>query len=39
LRTTLREELASAWDEFREEYEEVPPADTDMKHNPFLIIR
>jgi hypothetical protein len=39
LRATLREELASAWDEFREEYEEVPPADTDMKHNPFLLIQ
>ena len=39
LRASLREELAGAWDEFREEYEEVPPADTDMKHNPFLIIR
>lgn len=39
LRATLREELGSAWDEFREEYEEVPPADTDMKHNPFLLIR
>ena len=38
LRATLREELGSAWDEFREEYEEVPPADTDMKHNPFLLI-
>ncbi|HNU85015.1 MAG: DUF6178 family protein [Pseudomonadota bacterium] len=39
LRATLREELASIWDEFRSEYEEVPPADTDMKHNPFLLIR
>jgi hypothetical protein len=39
LRATLREELASAWDDFREEYEEVPPADTDMKHNPFLLIQ
>jgi len=39
LRATLREELASAWDEFREEYEEVPPADTDMKHNLFLLIQ
>jgi hypothetical protein len=39
LRATLREELTGAWDEFRSEYEEVPPADTDMKHNPFLLIR
>jgi hypothetical protein len=39
LRATLREELAGAWDEFREEYEEVPPADTDMRHNPFLLIQ
>ncbi len=39
LRASLREELAGAWDEFREEYEGVPPADTDMKHNPFLLIR
>jgi hypothetical protein len=39
LRATLREEMAGAWDEFREEYEEVPPADTDMKHNPFLLIQ
>jgi hypothetical protein len=38
LRAALREELFSIWDEFRSEYEEVPPADTDMKHNPFLII-
>lgn len=38
LRASLREELAGAWDEFRSEYEEVPPADTDMKHNPFLLI-
>lgn len=39
VRATLREELSGAWDEFRSEYEEVPPADTDMKHNPFLLIR
>ncbi len=39
LRATLREELAGAWDEFSQEYREVPPADTDMKHNPFLLIR
>jgi len=39
LRASLREELTGDWDEFREEYEEVPPADTDMKHNPFLMIR
>jgi hypothetical protein len=38
LRATLREELSNIWEEFRAEYEEVPPADTDMKHNPFLII-
>ncbi len=38
LRAALREELSSIWEEFRSEYEEVPPADTDMKHNPFLII-
>lgn len=38
LRATLREELSNIWEEFRAEYEEVPPADTDMKHNPFLMI-
>ena len=38
LRAALREELSNIWEEFRDEYEEVPPADTDMKHNPFLII-
>jgi hypothetical protein len=38
LRAALREELSNIWEEFRAEYEEVPPADTDMKHNPFLII-
>ena len=38
LRAALREELSNVWEEFRDEYEEVPPADTDMKHNPFLII-
>jgi hypothetical protein len=38
LRAALREELANIWEEFRAEYEEVPPADTDMKHNPFLMI-
>jgi hypothetical protein len=38
LRAALREELSSIWEEFRAEYEEVPPADTDMKHNPFLMI-
>jgi len=38
LRTALREELSNIWEEFRAEYEEVPPADTDMKHNPFLMI-
>jgi hypothetical protein len=38
LRAVLREELSNIWEEFRAEYEEVPPADTDMKHNPFLII-
>ena len=38
LRAALREELSNIWEEFRSEYEEVPPADTDMKHNPFLII-
>jgi hypothetical protein len=37
-RAALREELSKIWEEFRSEYEEVPPADTDMKHNPFLII-
>jgi len=39
LRAVLREELSKIWEEFRSEYEEVPPADTDMKHNPFLMIR
>ncbi len=38
LRAALREELSAIWEAFRSEYEEVPPADTDMKHNPFLII-
>jgi len=38
LRAALREELSNIWEEFRSEYEEVPPADTDMKHNPFLMI-
>jgi hypothetical protein len=38
LRAALREELSAIWEEFRSEYEEVPPADTDMKHNPFLLI-
>ena len=38
LRPALREELSAIWEAFRSEYEEVPPADTDMKHNPFLII-
>ena len=38
LRAALREELSKIWEEFRSEYEEVPPADTDMKHNPFLMI-
>jgi len=38
LRAALREELSKIWEEFRSEYEEVPPADTDMMHNPFLII-
>jgi|WetSurMetagenome_2_1015567.scaffolds.fasta_scaffold15835_4 hypothetical protein len=37
-RAALREELSKIWEEFRFEYEEVPLADTDMKHNPFLII-
>jgi len=39
LRAALREELSATWEDFRAEYEEVPPADTDMKHNPFLLIR
>ncbi|NPV05913.1 MAG: hypothetical protein HPY67_14435 [Syntrophaceae bacterium] len=38
LRSALREELSAIWEAFRSEYEEVPPADTDMRHNPFLII-
>jgi hypothetical protein len=38
LRTALQEELSNIWADFRAEYEEVPPADTDMKHTPFLII-
>ncbi len=38
LRTALQEELSNIWADFRTEYEEVPPADTDMKHTPFLII-
>ena len=38
LQAALREELSNIWEEFRDEYKEVPPADTDMKHNPFLII-
>lgn len=38
LRSALREELSAIWEAFRSEYEEVPPADTDMKHNPFLMI-
>jgi hypothetical protein len=38
LRVALQEELPKIWEEFRSEYEDVPPADTDMKHNPFLII-
>ncbi len=37
-RAALQEELSRIWEEFRSEYEDVPPADTDMKHNPFLII-
>ncbi len=39
LRAALREELSNIWEEFRAEYEQVPPADTDMKHNPFLLIQ
>jgi hypothetical protein len=38
IRAALQEELSTIWEEFRAEYEDVPPADTDMKHNPFLII-
>lgn len=38
LQAALREELAALWEEFRSEYENVPHGDTDMKHNPFLII-
>jgi hypothetical protein len=38
LRASLREELSAIWEDFRSEYEEVPPVDTDMIHNPFLII-
>ncbi len=38
LRAALQEELPKIWEAFRSEYEDVPPADTDMKHNPFLII-
>jgi hypothetical protein len=38
LRAALQEELSRIWEEFRSEYEDVPPADTDMKHNPFLLI-
>ena len=38
VRAALREVLSNIWEEFRSEYEVVPPADTDMKHNPFLII-
>jgi hypothetical protein len=37
-RAALREELSRIWEEFRSEYQNVPPADTDMKHNPFLVI-
>jgi len=38
LRAALQEELSAIWEDFRSEYEEVPAADTDMKHNPFLLI-
>jgi hypothetical protein len=38
LRAALREELSQIWEEFVDEYKDVPPTDTDMKHNPFLMI-
>ncbi|HET6490733.1 MAG TPA: DUF6178 family protein [Syntrophales bacterium] len=38
LRAALQEELSKIWEEFVDEYKDVPPEDTDMKHNPFLMI-
>ena len=38
LRVSLKEELENIWEDFVEEYKDVPPDDTDMKHNAFLII-
>jgi hypothetical protein len=37
-RAALREELSKIWEEFVDEYKDVPRGDTDMKHNPFLLI-